>query len=229
MWSSCHTRLALTKFGGLFSRLTFHVHPLLSDDYTLRFYCSRTLLLNEVESLPPLIFQSEFIQAASFCWPGRRYCCCCCSYKRTSNTLKSVFSFRLLSPSGLWPWTEKSSSLRTRRPHFNEIEISTRLPFPVRANIGVKFQIVTLRRRIWILSPFLLLVALVRKFSWDISIHPERPVKSHTSASSESLLISIKFISASLYLGLCNRWPRTYSLDVISCFDFFFFSTSKLF
>ena len=197
MWSFRHTRFwawpnLVDSFPGLLPCSS-------SVMFTLRFYCSRTLLLNEVESLPPLISQSEFIQLASFC--GCRYCCCCCCcYKRTSSTPKSV-SFRLLSPSGLWLWTEKFSSLRTRRRHSNEIEISTRLPFPARANIGVKFQIVTLRKRIWILSPFLLLVALVRKFSRDISIHPELPMNSHTSASSESFLIS-----ASVYLGLCNWW-----------------------
>ena len=95
--------LGLTKFGGLFSRSTSYF-PCSSSKWCI----SILLLVAHTSSersrifLPPLISHRirNTSQVASFCWPGRRYCCCCCSgcccYKRSSNTLKSILSFRLL-------------------------------------------------------------------------------------------------------------------------------------
>lgn len=178
-----HAFFDLNQIWWTFSRstlLTFHVHPLSDVCLTvLYFYWSRTLLLNEVESLPPLISHELGIHLRShlFCWPGRRYCCCCCCYKRTSNTLKSILSFRLL----------RAFSLRLvydgqkNPPAFADL-ISTKSKLvlvslfkPARILVP-NTKTVTLRRRIWILSPFLLhLVSLVMKKFSDISIHPERP------------------------------------------------------
>ena len=173
----------------------------------LYFYWTRTPLLNKVESLPPLIsHRARYIsQVVSFRWPGRRYCqcgCCCCTYKRTSNTPKSVLSsFRFLRAfslrSGLWPWTEKSSSLR--RLHFIEIKISIRLLFQARSNIGAKYQNCHTQEADMKFIPFSFSAHVTcqeKVFTRRIYSSRKSPMKSHTSAS--SFFVSVKFVFDSL-------------------------------
>ena len=185
MWSSSHTRFWLNQICGLFSRgtlLTFHVHPL-SDVYptVLYFYWSRTLLLNDVESLSSLIsyWTRNISQVASFCWLGRRYCCCRCwssCYKRTSNTLKTILSFILPRAFSLRSvYDGQKNPLAFRDLISTKSKIVPRLLFQAQRKYRCQIlKLSQLRRRTWILSPLLMSLAR-KKFSRDVSIHPEIP------------------------------------------------------
>ena len=85
---SSHTRLTFTSYNSYLNLSSVYNSLQRSVFYTLRVYPSHTPLLNEVEPLPPLASHSGRV------FLPLQYCCWC--YKESSNTLKSILSFRSL-------------------------------------------------------------------------------------------------------------------------------------